>query len=182
MNRLIVLLLCAAPLVAAPVPKAKDKEPPTLDGAWEVVDRQNDGKPVKAPPREFWVFGADTYSIFSGIKDETELTDPNRRTLLGSRSAPEKDDLTALDLKEDRLHMAARVLLEKILQDLVTLLPVDVTKLGKIVASWTDPVGAKTSVWARIRLKTLLTIDHPAPIPADRTAACKDSISGWGSS
>ena len=113
MGRFVLLLVAfTAPLVAAPVPKAKDQGPPTLDGAWEVVDRQNDGKPVQAPPREFWVFAPDTYSIFSGIKDESELSDPNRRTLLGSRSAPDKDDPTALDLKEDRLHMPARVLLD----------------------------------------------------------------------
>ena len=37
MHRLIVLLICAAPLAAAPVPKALKKKP-SLDGTWLVDD------------------------------------------------------------------------------------------------------------------------------------------------
>lgn len=69
MTRLAVLVLCATPVFAAPVPKVKPR--PTLEGTWEVVERQYDGKPQPSGG-EFWVFKGGEVTVYS-VKDAADL-------------------------------------------------------------------------------------------------------------
>ena len=69
------LLLFAAPLVAAPVPKALKKAPVTLDGSWRWETQENNGKVSPAPNGDFclWRVAGDTMTLASekgGMRDE----------------------------------------------------------------------------------------------------------------
>lgn len=75
MGRLLVLLVCVAPLVAAPVPKAL-KGKSTLHGLWEVVERRNDDKPLTKTGREIWVIDENGYAIYDGLKEVADILDP----------------------------------------------------------------------------------------------------------
>lgn len=91
----VVLLLTAAPLAAAPVPKVKAK-PPSLQGTWEVVERQNDAKPyLRGIIREFWTIDAGSIAMRFGA-DETALKDPDPTVLW--LDLPDADDTTAVSV------------------------------------------------------------------------------------
>lgn len=113
MGRFVILLLLvfAAPLFAAPVPKVVKKVEPTLQGTWEVVERQNNGQPLQPSGREFWVFDGEKYAIFDGLKDESELRDPKRKPFSGTRVVPDPQDAAAIDLDEGPHHNISRMLL-----------------------------------------------------------------------
>lgn len=111
MGRLVLLLLCAAPALAAPVPKVV-KQAATLDGTWEVVERRNDGVLLEPTGREFWVFDGGQYSLFDGLKDESELADPKRKPFSGRRVVPDPQDATAIDLDEGPHHNISRMALD----------------------------------------------------------------------
>jgi hypothetical protein len=65
MGRLVVFALFATPLLAAPVPKGKPKiEEPSVNGTWQVVERINNGRPVRSRDCECWVIADDTYTFF----------------------------------------------------------------------------------------------------------------------
>jgi hypothetical protein len=124
MGRFVILLLCAAPVFAAPVPKAVKKAEATLTGTWEVVERRNDGQLLYPTGREFWVFAEDSYVIFDGLKDETELSDPKRRVVAGKRSGPDPQDATVLDLNDGPQQNISRMLLDgDTLHIAITLVP-----------------------------------------------------------
>ncbi len=110
MGRFAILLLCAAPVFAAPVPKAKAKL--TMEGTWEVLERQNHGEAMKVQSREYWVFGDGSYSIFKGLKGEIELSDLNRRTVNGTYEIPDAKDSSAFDLKQGTNQNICRMSLE----------------------------------------------------------------------
>lgn len=83
MSRLVMLLLLAAPAVAAPVPKAIKKPAVTFQGVWQVVERQNDAKRLPSDGYEFWVITDGEYTIFDGVKDVTAITDPTTKSYRG---------------------------------------------------------------------------------------------------
>lgn len=84
MSRLAILLLCTAPVFAAPVPKlVPKKEEPTLNGTWQVVERVNNGLPLKSRDCECWVFTDDTYTIYEGMKDVNGVNDPENKLCTG---------------------------------------------------------------------------------------------------
>lgn len=68
MSRLVLLLLFATPLLAAPVPKAKDK--PSLGGTWEVIERHEGGKPLfRCDIREVWECDGTQVTVRYGADD-----------------------------------------------------------------------------------------------------------------
>lgn len=111
MGRLILSLLFVASLAAAPVPKVA-KAKLTAEGTWEVTARQNNGQPINGKPREFWVLGNDTFDIFQGLKDESELSDLKRRTSSGTWETPDLNDPTAFDLQDGSIHDICRMHLD----------------------------------------------------------------------
>jgi len=61
---LLVVLLFALPAVAAPVPKALTKPPPSPNGVWKLVETNADGKLVpggRTP--EYWVIDREAVGI-----------------------------------------------------------------------------------------------------------------------
>jgi uncharacterized protein (TIGR03067 family) len=91
---LLIVLVTASPFFAAPVPKVKEKKP-TLQGVWEVVERQNDGKPLTGRPREFWTINGTDIAMRFG-KDESALKDPDPIILWLDQ--PDADDPTAVSV------------------------------------------------------------------------------------
>ena len=113
MNRFALCLLFAVPVFAAPVPKATPKkEEPTMNGVWEVVERVNNGRPLKSRDHECWVFGDDTYTIYDGMKDVTGVNDPGNKLCSGAKLTPDSKDPTALDLNEGRNQNITRMQLD----------------------------------------------------------------------
>jgi hypothetical protein len=113
MTRFAILLVAFTPcLLAAPVPKAVKKKPTALDGTWEVVERLNNGKPITFNAREFWVFDADTYTMYDTAADETAIGDGSVKRCAGSYRRPDADGGTAIDLWEGRNKDAARLALD----------------------------------------------------------------------
>jgi len=96
MGRFAIMLLCSAPVLAAPVPKALKKVTPTLQGVWELVERRNDDKPVGIVGKEFWVIDETGYAIYRGVKNVTAILDPAVKPHLGKWKHT-GDDPTAFD-------------------------------------------------------------------------------------
>jgi hypothetical protein len=107
MGRCVFLLLVfTLPLCAAPVPKvAKPKGEPSVNGTWQVVERVNNGRPIRSRDCECWVF-------YDGMKDASGVNDPGNEVLTGARLNPDGQDPTALDLMEGRNRDSSRLLLD----------------------------------------------------------------------
>lgn len=108
MGRFLILLVCAAPLAAAPVPKALTKPRPVMQGPWEVVERWNDGKPVKSSGPEFWVIGSDQYSTYDAISDGPKLWIPANKGTSGKLTFPDPQDPMAFDTTTAGSHRVGR--------------------------------------------------------------------------
>lgn len=76
MTRLAVLLLCTAPLVAAPVPKALVKKAVSIEGDWLWESQDNNGKISPAPDSDFrlWRVAGDTMTLIQ--KDGKNKDEP----------------------------------------------------------------------------------------------------------
>lgn len=111
MGRLVVFALFATPLLAAPVPKGRPKiEEPSVNGTCQVVERINNGRPVRSRDCECWVIADDTYTIFDGMNDLTGVCDPANKVLTGARLSPDSQDPSVLDLMEGRNRDVSRML------------------------------------------------------------------------
>ncbi|MFY7954053.1 MAG: hypothetical protein ACOVT5_16240 [Armatimonadaceae bacterium] len=75
MRTLLALLSLAAPLAAAPVPKALKKTPASLDGNWRWESQEKNGKVSQASPSDYclWKVAGDTMTLVTEkgtMKDE----------------------------------------------------------------------------------------------------------------
>jgi uncharacterized protein (TIGR03067 family) len=96
MGRFLVLLVCASSVLAAPVPKVKAK--PTLEGTWEVVERQHDGKPHGHPNiRERWVFSGTDIEVQYLKQDEDVKTYSAKLRLV----VPDVTEPTAIEVWQE---------------------------------------------------------------------------------
>lgn len=92
----LLMLVVAAPVGAAPVPKALKKQP-LLCGVWVVVDRQNNGTRIDWKKQEFWVFDTDEIRFYDGIPAEVPPNDEAYREVTEKWVFPDSTDPTALD-------------------------------------------------------------------------------------
>ena len=88
---LLALLLLAAPLAAAPVPKALKQAKPTLDGTWEVVEVHSDGVKSENPVVAKWVIDGESLTLLR--RDDKRL--PARVVTSYSLVKPDKADSPA---------------------------------------------------------------------------------------
>lgn len=65
MRPALALLLIAAPLIAAPVPKALKRPPASLDGRWRVESHEENGRVMPPPKGDYnlWVVAGDTMQL-----------------------------------------------------------------------------------------------------------------------